>query len=438
MPIRSPRRQLAGLGTPGESPRRARSRPARRVRRPVRRTTRASSSSTSWATAVSPRTSPELVIADARFLFDRMVPLSRQELARVAQEQETIAYANRRKARSRPSTCRCRTAARTSWLDTCRSMSGGRCRLAEAAEYERVDAGGTLYAFAGPRPISPRTSLQEVGDSKESRSRGSSTPSSRSRSCSSHPLRTASLRPCGRRRPPGLDRRVARLQRTEFAFDSDATDTVDPASLTKVGCSTAFPVFAPTDTAGGGFTQLYVLAGTRLFSFTGEEPPRPRRPPPATTSTTTTTTTTTTTAAPTTTTTHHDNDTVYDRSTTTTTTTTTTRPPRPRNLRRRHGTADDHQPTTADDHNNGPPTTTHDHDDLDVDDDRSRRRPPRRHHHHAARRPPRPRPPRPPPRQDNHAQPTCTGDPGELNARDPGEAADAGPARWRRLRVRPG
>jgi len=35
----------------------------------------------------------ELVIADARFLFDRIVPLSRQELVRIAQEQETIAYA---------------------------------------------------------------------------------------------------------------------------------------------------------------------------------------------------------------------------------------------------------------------------------------------------------------------------------------------------------
>ena len=33
------------------------------------------------------------MIADARFLFDRIVPLSRQELFRVAQEQETIAYA---------------------------------------------------------------------------------------------------------------------------------------------------------------------------------------------------------------------------------------------------------------------------------------------------------------------------------------------------------
>src|SRR6266508_1791318 len=35
----------------------------------------------------------ELVIAEARFLFDRIVPLSRQELVRVAQEQENIAYA---------------------------------------------------------------------------------------------------------------------------------------------------------------------------------------------------------------------------------------------------------------------------------------------------------------------------------------------------------
>ncbi len=35
----------------------------------------------------------ELGVADARFLFDRVVPLRRQDLVRIAQEQSTIAYA---------------------------------------------------------------------------------------------------------------------------------------------------------------------------------------------------------------------------------------------------------------------------------------------------------------------------------------------------------
>ena len=88
---------------------------------------------------------------------------------------------------------------------------------------------------------------------------------------------------------------------TEFAFESDATDTVDRASLTKVGCSTAYPVFAPTETVDAGFTQLYVLAGTRLFSFTnaGAAPAQETDPPTTSTTSTTTTTTPSTTGPPT-------------------------------------------------------------------------------------------------------------------------------------------
>ena len=55
---------------------------------------RESSSSTGLGNGGQPDDFPaKLVIAGARFLFDRIVPLSRQDLCRIAQEQETIAYA---------------------------------------------------------------------------------------------------------------------------------------------------------------------------------------------------------------------------------------------------------------------------------------------------------------------------------------------------------
>ena len=40
----------------------------------------------------------EIGVGDARFLFDRIVPLRRQDLVRIAQEQSTIAYARTEQA----------------------------------------------------------------------------------------------------------------------------------------------------------------------------------------------------------------------------------------------------------------------------------------------------------------------------------------------------
>ncbi|MBA2247612.1 MAG: hypothetical protein H0W23_05750, partial [Chloroflexia bacterium] len=70
-------------------------------------------------------------------------------------------------------------------------------------------------------------------------------------------------------RPDSLSVSLA-FNGTEFSFDSEATDTIDPGTLIKVGCSTAFPVYAPSGSADAGFTELYVLVGNRYFLFTGE------------------------------------------------------------------------------------------------------------------------------------------------------------------------
>jgi hypothetical protein len=272
----------------------------------------------------------ELVIADARFLFDRMVPLSRQELARVAQEQETIAYATTEEGpfaaiylsvpnRSEDELAR--------YLPEHVGASDVACP-AEAASYERVDAGGTFYAFAGPEPDLTEASLQEAGDSN-----GQPVFADLDTAQPFPELLFASddgllrfVRVGDDGRPASIAESLA-FNGAEFAFDSDATDEVDPASLTKVGCSTAFPVLAPTDTADGN-AQLYVLAGTRLFRFTGAgavPSEETTGPPDTTTSTTSTSSTSTTTTEPPTTTTT--TTTTTEPPTTTSTTTTTTEPP---------------------------------------------------------------------------------------------------------------
>jgi hypothetical protein len=241
----------------------------------------------------------ELVIADARFLFDRLVPLSRQELFRVAQEQETIAYARTEEG---PFAAIYLSVPNRSEDELARYLPEGvgsadvACP-AEAAEYERVDVSGSLYAFAGVETDLTADLLQQVGDSNGEPV--SADPDSTQPfpelffSSADGLLRFVLVGDDGR--PASIAESLA-FNGSEFAFESDATDAVDPASLTKVGCSTAFPVFAPTDTVGGGFTQLYVLAGTRLLRFTGAGvvPAEETSPPTTTTSATSTTTTTTT------------------------------------------------------------------------------------------------------------------------------------------------
>ena len=109
----------------------------------------------------------EVVIADARFLFDRIVPLSRQELFRVAQEQETIAYSRTEES---PFTAIYLSVPNRSEDELARYLPEGvgtanvACP-AEAGEYERVDASGSLYAFAGIETDLTADSLQQVGDS---------------------------------------------------------------------------------------------------------------------------------------------------------------------------------------------------------------------------------------------------------------------------------
>ena len=288
----------------------------------------------------------------------------------MAQEQETIAYARTEEA---PFPAIYVSVPNRSEDELARYLPEGvgsadvACP-AEAGEYERVDASGSLYAFAGIETDLTADSLQQVGDSNGQPV--SADPDSAQPfpelffSSEGGLLRFVAVGDDGR--PASIAESLA-FNGTQFAFESDATDAVDPASLTKVGCSTAFPVFAPTDTVGGDFTQLYVLAGTRLLSFTGAGAAPAARDHPA----------------------HHDHDHDDDDHTTPPTTepprngTARQRSRRRRNRRRRpthddNGTADDNRDDNRRQRNRRrqPPTSHDDNgtadDNLDVHDDDDR------------------------------------------------------------------
>src|SRR3954451_23681121 len=196
----------------------------------------------------------EIGVTGARFLFDRIVPLRRQDLVRIAQEQSTIAYARTEQA---PYAAVYLSVPNRSEDELARYLPEGVgspdvvCP-ADAANYEPVDAGGAVYAFAGNETDLTPDSLQQVGDSDGNPiySDPGTTQPFPELLFASDPglLRFVVLGDDGR--PTSLAQSLA-FGGTQYAFDSEATGAVDPASLTKVGCSTAFPVYAPADAAGG-------------------------------------------------------------------------------------------------------------------------------------------------------------------------------------------
>ena len=268
----------------------------------------------------------EIVIEDVRYLFDRVVPLSRQELARIAQEQDTIAFA---KTETGPFTAIYLSVPNRSEDELARYLPEGVGSTepcpAEAGDFDRVDAGGSLYAFAGVEGDLTVDALQAVGDSDGApiyADLASAQPFPELFIASGDELlRFVLVGADGR--PTSLGESLA-FNGAAFAFDSDVTDAVDPASLAKVGCSTAFPVYAAAGAPEGSVTELYVLAGTRWFRFIGDAAAPASTAAPTTVAPTTTTTTlpptTITTLAPTTT-------TLPPTTTTTLAPTTTTLPP---------------------------------------------------------------------------------------------------------------
>ena len=259
---------------------------------------------------------------------------------------------------------------------------------------------------------------------------------SRSRSCSSDPVTscsassswaTTAARPRSRSRWPSTGRSTPSIPRRPAPSI--------PASLTKVGCSTAFPVYAPAGTAGGDASRSSTCSpARRLFLLHRRPAPRRprvhrRRPSP------TVPTTTTTTVPPTTTSTTHD--------------------------RRRPTT------TTVDDDDAAPPSTTTLPPTIRrTSDDACRRRPPRprrrqlRRRRHRRRRPkrlrralrpPRPRRRRPPRarrrprarrpryqplRQPSPSRPALASRASPTSEGIPSRLPTPVPARRRRLRVR--
>ncbi len=225
----------------------------------------------------------EIVIGTAQYLFDRIVPLSPQDLNQIAQGQSLLVFAREQQEpfgmiyvsvpnRSSDELGR--------YLPEHSDDPAAACP-AEAAAIGQLDAGGTSYAFAGYEPDLTADLLLEVANSN-------------GQPVYADPSATQPYPELFVADPNGLlrflildsDGRPAELTDSlafggrESTFTADVSNQVDVNTLTKVGCAGPFPTYTGPDATGGSGTQLYALAGTHLFSFQGEGgTPEPASPP---------------------------------------------------------------------------------------------------------------------------------------------------------------
>ena len=173
----------------------------------------------------------EVVLGGDRFLFDRVVPLRRQDLVRVAQESSTIAYARAETApfdtiylsvpdRSEDELARYRPEAISSTDEPCPSETG---------PSDLVDASGAGYVFAGVETDVPADSLQPAEGEAEGilADPGAEPPFAELFIGAADGL-TRHLRLTDDGRPAALSQSLA-FGGIEYAFDAEVTDAVDPA-----------------------------------------------------------------------------------------------------------------------------------------------------------------------------------------------------------------
>ena len=213
----------------------------------------------------------EVTIDGARFLFDRMVPATRQDLNPVAQDGPIQALAT---TDAPPfdaiylSVPPRNEAELGRYLPEHIGASDIFC-LAEAGTFEPLDAEGTFYVFAGIETFLTPSELEEVATDSNGQpvyaDPGSGQPFPELFFTDPNGLvRFLSTTEAGV--PLALSESLA-IDGAQFAFQGEVTGQVDVASLPKIGCAGPFPVSSDADPASG---VRYVTIGQRVFQYVGD------------------------------------------------------------------------------------------------------------------------------------------------------------------------
>ena len=225
----------------------------------------------------------EVSVDGARFLFDRMVPATRQDLIPVAQDGPIQAFATTDVApfdalylsvppRSEEELGR--------YLAEQIGASNIACP-AEVGTFQPLDANGATYAFAGIEPLLTSADLEQVATDSNNQpvfaDPGLSQPFPELFFTDPNGLiRFVSTTGAGV--PVAISESLA-IDGAQFAFQGDVTTQVDITSLTKIGCAGPFPVYSDADPASG---IRYVVVGQQVFQYVSSGQVAVPTAPPAT------------------------------------------------------------------------------------------------------------------------------------------------------------
>ncbi len=217
-----------------------------------------------------------VTLEDQQYLFDRLVPISRQELTRVGQDRSTQYFARDEQGpfdqlyvsvpnRSEDELAR--------YLPT-RIDSPDEACPAEDGDLGTVNAGDTTYAFAGPEPDFTADQLQEVGDAggQTIYALGEQPFDELFLSGDQDLQRFIAVDEDGL---PDLLNSDIPFGTQTLTFSANATAEVGPTALSKIGCVGPFPLLAPQGETVGSLTEVYANVGGEYLRFTvtgGETP----------------------------------------------------------------------------------------------------------------------------------------------------------------------
>ncbi len=213
----------------------------------------------------------EVTIDGARFLFDRMVPASRQDLIPVAQEGPIQAFATSDVA---PFDAIYLSVPPRNEAELGRYLPeqigvGNVFCPADAGTFEPLDAEGTTYVFAGIETFLTPTELEEVATDSTGQpvyaDPGTGQPFPELFFTDPGGL-VRFVVTTGAGVPVALSESLA-FDGMQFAFQGEVTGQVDVTSLPRIGCAGPFPVSSDADPASGA---RYVTIGQRVFQYVGE------------------------------------------------------------------------------------------------------------------------------------------------------------------------
>src|SRR3954462_4085373 len=226
-------------------------------------------------TARPPQLPTEIVLQDRYFLFDLEIPIATDGLVEVGRQDDLTFYAetaegphDRLFVASPEDQATVARYLREVPVDADGTPQANACP-AQPQAFGDLQSGDDVYAYAGSEPDIPLDGLASIATTAEGLTvyadAAQQPPLDLLMDTGSGVVRFILLDDEGR--PPVLGETL-QFQGVPFAFEEDAAETVETATLAPAGCAGPFQLSAPIDQVESGLVdQLYATVGTRLLSY---------------------------------------------------------------------------------------------------------------------------------------------------------------------------